>query len=106
GLSMGGFGTWYLAARCPQRIAAIAPVCGGGLPWMADRLKDVPVWAFHGSKDSVVHPRESRVMVQAVRQAGGKARLTIYQGVGHDSWTQTYANPKLYTWLLRHKRSV
>lgn len=104
GLSMGGYGTWHLAARCPQRIAAIAPVCGGGLPWLADQLKDVPVWAFHGSRDDVVPLCESRVMVQAVRAAGGTARLTIYRGVGHDSWTQTYANPQLYAWLLSHQR--
>lgn len=97
GLSMGGYGTWYPAARCPQRFAAIAPVCGGGLIWTAERLKDIPVWAFHGSKDTVVHPRESRRMVEAVRAAGGRARLTMYRGVGHDSWTETYANPKLYS---------
>lgn len=104
GLSMGGFGTWLLAARCPQRFAAIAPVCGGGILWTAERLKDLPVWAFHGSKDEVVHPRESKLMVQAVKAAGGTARLTMYPGVGHDSWTQAYANPKLYTWLLRQRR--
>lgn len=104
GLSMGGFGTWLLAAHCPQRFAAIAPVCGGGIPWTAARLKDVPVWAFHGSQDTLVHPRESKRMVQAVKDAGGTARLTLYPGVGHDSWTQAYANPKLYSWLLRRRR--
>jgi predicted peptidase len=104
GLSMGGYGTWHLAARCPQRFAAIAPICGGGLPWLAERIKDIPVWAFHGDKDDIVPTWAARSMVRAVREAGGNAKLTLYHGVGHDSWTQTYANPKLYTWLLKHQR--
>lgn len=104
GLSMGGYGTWYLASRCPQRFAAIAPICGGGLPWAAERLAQVPVWAFHGSKDDIVHPQESRRMVQAVKEAGGSARLTMYKDVGHNSWAQAYDNPKLYQWMLRHSR--
>ena len=104
GMSMGGFGTWALAAKAPRRFAAIAPICGGGDPATASRLKHVPVWAFHGAKDQTVPPRQSQQMVDAVRKAGGKARLTVYPEAGHDSWTKTYANPRLYAWLLRHHR--
>lgn len=28
---------------------------------------------------------------------------TIYPGVGHDSWTQTYANPEFWEWLFAQK---
>jgi predicted peptidase len=109
GLSMGGFGAWYLAAAHPQRFAAIAPICGGGVwahgfPEKVRALKDTPVWAFHGAKDNVVPPSESKKLAKLLRACGGNVRLTIYPNVKHDSWTQTYANPKLYEWFLQHTR--
>lgn len=103
GLSMGGSGTWAAATENPGRYAAIAPVCGaGGLDpaLVAARLKDVPVWAFHGAKDPVVPVQRSQERVDAIVAAGGNARLTVYPEAGHDSWTETYANPALYEWLL------
>jgi predicted peptidase len=109
GLSMGGFGTWHLATAYPQRFAAIAPICGG-VEWSLDfqetasRLKDVPVWAFHGAKDEVVPPEASKRAVEAVLASGGNARLTIYPEAGHDSWTETYSNPELFAWFLQHSR--
>jgi predicted peptidase len=103
GLSMGGFGTWTLACRYPERFAAIAPICGGGLWFLADRLKEVPVWAFHGAKDPVVPLGLSESMVDAVKRAGGDAKLTVYPEAQHDSWTATYDNPKLYEWFLSHR---
>lgn len=103
GLSMGGYGAWSLAMAYPWRFAALAPVCGGGLPGMVPVLKDVPVWAFHGEQDPTVRLQEGQRMVDALRACGGNARFTVYPGVGHDSWTQTYANPELYQWFLQHK---
>jgi len=105
GLSMGGFGTWTLACRYPERFAAIAPICGGGDWFLAERLKNMPVWAFHGAKDPVVPLKESRDMVDALKRAGGDAQLTIYLEAEHDSWTETYNNPKLYEWFLSHHRT-
>lgn len=104
GLSMGGFGTWHLATMYPQRFAAIAPVCGGGSVQSAARLKDMPIWAFHGALDDVVPPRESETMVAAVRESGGNPRLTIYPDANHNSWTRTYDNPALYDWFMEHQR--
>jgi predicted peptidase len=105
GLSMGGFGTWYLACEYPQRFAAIAPICGGGEPLAASRLKDVPVWAFHGAKDKVIPVKGSKEMVQALKDCRGDAKLTVYPDTGHDSWTQTYDNQELYNWFLKHRKS-
>lgn len=107
GNSMGGYGVWQWAAAKPHHWAAIAPICGGGAPWMAARfLTDIPVWAFHGDADDAVDIGESERMVAAVQRGGGDARLTIYEGVGHDSWTQTYLNPALYEWFLSHERKL
>jgi predicted peptidase len=100
GISMGGYGTWHWATATPDRFTAIAPICGGGDPAQAFRLKDVPIWAFHGAKDYIVPLSESVEMVEAVKRTGGKADLTIYPDAAHDSWTDTYHNPLLYDWFL------
>jgi predicted peptidase len=105
GLSLGGYGAWDAAIYNPARYAAILPVCGGGFcAEDAARLKQVPVWAFHGAKDPFVPLSEAKEYVAAVVAAGGDAKLTIYPEGGHDVWTETYANPEVYTWLLAHAR--
>ncbi len=104
GLSMGGFGTWDLATRYPNRFAAIAPICGGGEPARACPFKHLPVWAFHGAQDEVVPLERSQEMIDALEACGSNARLTVYPEVGHDSWTETYDNPALYDWFLSHRR--
>ncbi len=103
GNSMGGYGTWQLAMSMPKFFAAIVPICGGGMYWNAGRLINVPVWAFHGAKDTCVFPEESEKMVNAVNRCGGKAKLTIYPENTHDSWSDTYKNPEVFAWLLEHK---
>jgi predicted peptidase len=100
GVSMGGYGTWQMAIEAPERFAAIAPICGGGEPQRAQRLRDLPIWAFHGEEDDIVPVSETLAMISAVRAAGGEPRLTIYPGVEHDSWTPAYATPELFTWML------
>jgi predicted peptidase len=102
GLSMGGYGTWMMAAEYPERFAAIAPVCGGGNPETAQILKELPIWAFHGAKDDIVPIGESESMVNAVKEAEGNVQFTVYPEAGHDSWTETYNNPELYHWFLKH----
>jgi predicted peptidase len=104
GLSMGGMGTWQFAGTYPEYFAAIAPICGGGEIHLTRNLSTMPIWAFHGAKDNVVPLEESKRMVASVKHHGGKAKLTVYKNVGHDSWTRTYNNPKLYEWLLSHKK--
>jgi predicted peptidase len=104
GLSMGGFGTWEIAAQHGRRFAAVAPICGGGNPRFARSLRNMPVWAFHGDKDEAVPVSASIEMVDAVTKAGGTdVKLTRYPELTHDSWTVTYDNPELYAWFLAHK---
>lgn len=103
GLSMGGYGTWSLAAAHPERWAAIAPICGGGDPKQAAKIKNIPCWCFHGDADKAVPVARSRDMVQALKDAGASPRYDEYPGVGHNSWDRAYGNEELYTWLLMHK---
>lgn len=107
GLSMGGFGTWFWAMAHPDRFAAIVPICGGGEPSLVNaKMKDLPVWAFHGAKDKAVPLQRSQDMVDAVNRIGGKVKFTIYPEAEHNSWTETYDNPELYQWLLSCKRQT
>lgn len=121
GLSMGGYGTFYFAAKYPGRFAALVPVCGGvvhsrlptgGLfagaadPYRdaAQRIGAVPTWLFHGAEDRAVPVTESRRMAQALGELDGEVRYTEYEGVGHNSWDPAYAEPELMTWLLSQSR--
>lgn len=104
GLSMGGYGTWYAAALPGSRFAAAAPVCGGGDPMWAGRYAALPIWAFHGGADRTVPAGRSREMIEAIRAAGGAPRYTEYPGVGHDSWTRTYADDAFHAWLFAQRR--
>lgn len=115
GLSMGGYGTWSLGVKFPERFAAIAPICGGGetirvlltTRQKSAALKSLGVWAFHGAKDPVVKLQESERMVAAFKTAGAKdVELTVYPEAQHDSWTETYQNEELYEWFLKHERKA
>jgi predicted peptidase len=100
GLSMGGYGTWDLLARVPDRIAGAMPVCGGGDPSKAAAMARVPVWAFHGAEDPVVPVAGSRRMVAALKQAGGRVRYTEYPKLGHNAWDRAFADRRALRWLL------
>ena len=129
GLSMGGYGTWYLASKFPGKFAALAPICGGitlpehlrqqhpelektSLPDdpksfsdTAAKISKTPVWIFHGGADPVVPVTESRRMNEALKAAGGEVRYTEYAGVGHNSWDNAYAEPEIITWMLSKSSS-
>jgi predicted peptidase len=111
GLSMGGYGTWSLAQKYPERWAAVAPICGGivrntkeeDFKAAAAKVKDVPCWCFHGDADNAVPVAQSRGMMKALWDAGAHPNYSEYPGVGHNSWDKAYATADLYEWLLRHK---
>jgi predicted peptidase len=104
GLSMGGYGSWAVAAQIPEKLATVTPICGGGDPKTAAKLKNLPLWVVHGDKDNAVPLKRSEEMVEAIRKEGGTPIFTVYAGVGHDSWTQTYSSQLLFDWMLAHRR--
>jgi dienelactone hydrolase len=117
GLSLGGYGAWELARDYPHRWAAVA-IAASGIFWSyapkrwqevatlpaeyAHALGRTPVWLFHGTDDPVVPPRESELMFDALKAAGGHVRLWLFQGLKHDCWTRAYDEPELPRWLLSH----
>jgi predicted peptidase len=103
GVSMGGYGTWDLIARYPNKFAAAVPVCGGGSPASAPDIKHIPIWAFHGARDRIVAPNESRKMIKAIQDAGGLPGYTEYPDIEHNSWVHAYKEPHLIHWLFKQK---
>jgi predicted peptidase len=113
GLSMGGYGVWHWALRDPIRFAAVAPIAGGyehGSDVVPDNIcdiKDLPIWVFHGGADEAVLPKQSEILVDALKACGSLVRFTVYPGASHaQSWKQAYADPALYEWMLAQKRSA
>lgn len=99
GWSMGGYGAWSLGAAYPERWSAVVAISGGGDPEQVARLKDVPVWAFHGARDALVPVAESRTLVSALQAAGGKVNYTEFPRGGHVIFQETFANENLLRWL-------
>jgi predicted peptidase len=105
GLSMGGYGTWDLATRHPQRFAALVVICGGGDERSAARIAGIPTWVAHGNADTVVPVERSRSMVRAIEAAGGRPTYVEMPGVEHDAWTPTYRAPAFLDWLFAQRRA-
>lgn len=124
GVSMGGFGTWELALMAPGRFAALVPICGAVtevnpdlVPYvgpllrepdpyaaLAARLRRMPIWIFHGTKDDVVSPKDDRKTYAALKAAGADVRYTEFPDANHNAWDPAYATPELWTWLFTQKR--
>jgi len=105
GVSMGGYGAWFLMMSFPNRFAAALPVCGGGDPKQAKALAHIPTWVYHGTDDDVVPVSGSRDMVVALRAVGGKVKYTELAGVKHESWVAAGENAELVAWLFEQKRN-
>lgn len=101
GLSMGGSGTWSLAAAHPNKWAAIAPICGRGEIDSASKIKHIPTWCFCGDQDAPKLVENNREMIKSLKAAGGMPRYSEYPFVGHNSWDSAYVTPELYTWFLK-----
>lgn len=106
GLSMGGYGSWRLAADHPEWFASVAPICGAGNPADGPILAGLPIWVWHGTDDGAVPYQKSVDMVEAIRAAGGeKVRFTTLQHIGHVSWEAAYTAPDLYAWMAKQTAS-
>ena len=113
GLSLGGQGAWMLAASYPDRWAAVVPICGfaefgestGLAEKIAPRLRDIPIWCFHGAADKSVPVEKSRELVEAIKAAGGKGIwYTEYPNGNHNVWDKAYDDPDLWRWLFAQER--
>jgi predicted peptidase len=110
GVSMGGYGAWYMAAEHRGTFAALVSICGGSplrtgdrFTSIARRVSPTPTWVFHGAEDRVVPVSESRQMVAALKEAKGVVRYSEYEGVGHNVWLNAMKEPELLPWILSQR---
>ena len=107
GISMGGFGTWFMAMKYPDRFAAAVPVCGGADPKKAPLVSKLPIWTFHAEDDGVVPVAGTREMVAALKTAGSSVKYTEYPkalGYNHQSWVPAGKTPELWRWVFSQAR--
>jgi len=104
GLSMGGYGTWDAIQRRPNFFAAAVPICGGGDTKFAKKISHLPIWAWHGDKDTVIKPSRSRDMIDAIKKAGGSPKYNEIKGRGHNSWIDVWSSTELWNWLYLQKK--
>ncbi len=104
GVSMGGYGTWDAIQRRPDLFAAAMPICGGGDAHLVWKIRETPIWAWHGSADDVVPVSRSRDMVSALWAVDGNVRYTEVPGCGHASWIPAYDSKEALGWLFSQKR--
>ena len=100
GLSMGGYGSIALANTRPDLFSAMISVCGGADFDNFENLKKLPTWFFHGSEDKVHPAIRSEKIYNQLKDMNPNIKLTVYDGIGHNSWDITYNNDDIYDWLL------
>ena len=105
GASMGGYTSWQIAMSRPEWFAALVPLCGGGMYWNAWRIKDIPIWAFHGALDKTVLPEETLHMASAVNQCGGNSKITICPKCDHNVWDTVYTSADMWNWMFAQKKA-
>lgn len=105
GLSYGGFGTWFMASKHPEKFAAIAPVVGWGHPDLMPPIAKakLPVWLFAGGRDTAVSKPYFYAGINRLEQLStAEVRFTVHEDMPHDAWRRIYAGDDLYNWLLSH----
>lgn len=103
GQSLGGYGAWHFAIKHPKKFAAIVPICGGADIVFAKKIKNIPIWAFHGEKDTAVPTAYTRDIVNSLKAIDGNVLYNELKGIGHISWPVAYDTPELLDWMFSKK---
>jgi predicted peptidase len=105
GISMGGFGTWHAAMDYPDKITAIVPLCGGCNDSLdICRIRQIPVWTFHGSADTEINIDETVRLVNRLNECNGKVKFSRLENEGHGLQFIYEKNPEIYKWMLEQKK--
>lgn len=83
GYSMGGIGTWYLAARNQELFSAAVPVAGRPQADSAEVEWKIPVFVIHGRKDEVLPMAPTEEVVGRLKERGVDIEMEIVEGVTH-----------------------
>jgi len=107
GISIGGYGTYIVAMDFPDKFAAIVPLCGGINDSDTSRvcnLSKIPIWTFHGTADDKISINQTERIASELRKCNGDIKFTRLQNEGHGIEYLYETKPKIYKWLLKHKK--
>ena len=124
GFSMGGFGTWDIIMRYPKMFAAAVPICGASDPSKAALIKDVPIWAFHGSLDTGVASVDGKLvpfgvpvsadrdMYAALKNVGANNKYYEDPNADHGIWNNVFydtykkSQGSVYDWMFQQTNAA
>jgi predicted peptidase len=133
GFSMGATGVYRIAAKWPDRFAALVTIAGrvetmsaqdyqprdievdreanpfeatsDPFAALANRIKTLPIWVAHGDADRTVPVDQSRHLIPALKAAKADVRYVEYPGAGHTGTAEkVYGDPEVVRWLLAQHR--
>lgn len=104
GLSMGGMGTFELLRHKPKIFAAAFSICGGDHVENVKKYRKVPLWIFHGGKDTVVPLEKSEIVVNELKRLNAEIKFTVYPEANHNSWDPAFAEPGFLSWIFSHRK--
>lgn len=104
GMSLGGYGTMDVCGTYPDRIAAGMALCGGTTLKDVSGLGKLPFWIIHGTADRAVPVKQSKVVVEKLKNSGNDTRLLYdwWQGANHGAPARLFYLRKTYEWLFSH----
>lgn len=101
---MGGMGTVELLRHKPKVFAAAFSICGGDHIENVRKYRKVPLWVFHGGKDTVVPVEKSQIVVNELKRLNAEVKFTVYPEAGHNSWDSAFAEPGFLPWIFSHRK--
>lgn len=104
GLSMGAMGTYEILRRKPNVFASAFAICGGDHVENVKKYKHVPLWIFHGAKDSVVPIQKSEIVVNELKRLNSDVKFRVYPDANHNSWDPAFAEPDFLSWIFSYRK--
>ena len=108
GLSMGGRGTFIVAAALPDYFAALMPLSPHHTPYsylpLAESVAHIPIWMSHGTNDSTSSYDMAAQMAENLTNLGAEIEFQTIVGGEHGGWFAIYSDPEIMQWMLSHTR--
>ena len=108
GLSMGGRGTFIVAAEYPETFASILALSPHHTPYsyltLVNKVKDLPIFISHGNVDKTSSYDIAKEMYEELKMLGAQVIFKTRLGIGHWGWESFYSNRENINWLLSWKK--
>ena len=83
GFSLGGMGTWYMAAKYPHVFAAAIPISGTPTANVVDAMGSIPLYVIHSNGDEIFPIKPLEEIINKLRKRGCSIEMVILDGISH-----------------------